>query len=159
MKKLVLPLILTLVAIVGIVISASPYGSSNQNTPAASSTPSDGSVTIDTSDSQNGEFIFSTPKKTAHYVSNTPEHGAILTSVPKEVQITFNFDLGVNSNIAVTREGKDYSSGNTIVSGDRLTLSKTLQSDMPNGQYTVSYTACWPDGSCYDGNFQFAVNR
>jgi methionine-rich copper-binding protein CopC len=159
MKKLVLPLIITLVAIVGIVISATSSGPKNQNPPATTSSPDEGSVTIDTSDSQNSEFVFGTPKKTAHYVSNTPEHGAILTSVPKEVQIIFNFDLGVNSNIAVTREGKDFSSGNTIVSSDRLTLSKTLQSDLPNGQYTVSYTACWPDGSCHDGSFQFAVNR
>src|SRR3990167_1793893 len=40
---------------------------------------------------------FSNPKKSAHYESNTPEHGSTLAGVPINVVINFNFDLAVPS--------------------------------------------------------------
>ncbi len=29
----------------------------------------------------------------------------------------------------------------------------------PDGQYKVTYNACWPDRSCHDGQFEFAIDR
>jgi plastocyanin len=29
----------------------------------------------------------------------------------------------------------------------------------PDGLYEVTYNACWPDGSCHDGNFRFAIDH
>jgi len=34
-----------------------------------------------------------------------------------------------------------------------------MEQDSPDGLYTVSYKACWPDGSCHDGHFQFIIDR
>jgi methionine-rich copper-binding protein CopC len=159
MPKLVLPLLFALVVIVGIAIGSSSDPNSSQNNNTTSPLPGDESVSVTNSDALAPEIVFATPKKTSHFVNSDPAHSKVLSSVPKEVKISFDSELGVNSNIAITREGKDYSLGNTIVSGDRLNLSKAMQNDMPDGLYTVSYTACWPDGTCYDGSFQFVIKR
>jgi plastocyanin len=29
---------------------------------------------------------------------------------------------------------------------------------MPDGEYQVRYKACWPDKSCHDGQFSFAID-
>lgn len=157
MQKLILSVITVFVVIATVIAFSSSQNIKDTNQPTP--IPDDDSVTVDTTIKETPEVVFATPKKAAHFVKSSPEHGTTVIAAPQQVQISFNFDLGVNSNIAVTRDGKDYSTGNTIVSSDRLVLSKGLQSDVPNGLYTVSYTACWPDGSCHDGSFQFAVNR
>jgi hypothetical protein len=36
-------------------------------------------------------------------------------------------------------------------------MSTDLPADAGAGLYLVKYTACWPDGSCHDGQFAFAV--
>jgi len=109
-----------------------------------------------TQDSQTN-FTFAQPKKSAHYVSNIPAHGSVLDSAPSEVSITFNFDLSSKSTISVTKDGQEVSSGDLKISADKLALSKTLTSDSGKDLYTVKYSACWPDGSCHDGQFQFGV--
>src|SRR3990167_10810379 len=44
---------------------------------------------------------FQNPKKSAHYESNTPAHGATLAGVPINVVIDFNFDVAENSRIEI----------------------------------------------------------
>jgi len=34
-----------------------------------------------------------------------------------------------------------------------------MSEDAPDGRYTVTYKACWPDGSCHDGTFTFDIDR
>lgn len=102
---------------------------------------------------------FVTPKKSAHYESNTPAHGAILAAVPQGVVINFNFDLLTTSSIAIGQDGQEYGRGATTVDGNKLTLRRPMDPAAPDGTYTVSYNACWPDGSCHDGSFQFALDR
>lgn len=104
-------------------------------------------------------FKFDDPRKSAHYVSNTPEHASTLTEAPGSVAITFNFDLAKPSSISVKKDGKEYAIGETLISADKLTLSRQLMADLPNGLYTVTYRACWPDTSCHDGQFQFGIRR
>lgn len=102
-------------------------------------------------------FNFSVPKKSAHYVSNTPEHGSILTAVPGEVVINFNFDLSNVSTLSVTKDGKEYGVGAVNFSADKLIMHRSVAADAGSGQYKVNYNACWPDGSCHDGHFEFGV--
>ncbi|MBI2984200.1 MAG: copper resistance protein CopC [Candidatus Kerfeldbacteria bacterium] len=104
-------------------------------------------------------FTFSDPKKSAHYESNTPAHGAILPAPPVNVVINFNFDLSTKSSIAINKDGQEYGTGETTVDGNKLTLRHGFNGDAPDGLYTVTYNACWPDGSCHDGSFQFAIDR
>lgn len=100
---------------------------------------------------------FSLSKKSAHYVSNTPAHEATLTELPNKVVITFNFDLAEPSVISVKKNGAEVGTGETSITGDKLVLERMLADAKPGGLYDVSYSACWADKSCHDGNFQFAV--
>ncbi len=38
-------------------------------------------------------------------------------------------------------------------------MRRKMDSASPDGLYTVNYKACWADGSCHDGNFQFAIDK
>lgn len=102
---------------------------------------------------------FASPKKAAHYESNTPEHGSTLAGVPVNVVINFNFDLVKPSNISITKDGKEYAVGETSIDDNKLTLRRNMDQTAPDGIHTVNYKACWPDGSCHDGSFQFKINR
>lgn len=102
---------------------------------------------------------FSSPKKSAHYESNTPEHGAILAGVPINVVINFNFDLAEPSEIKILKDGKNYGVGETIIDANKLSMRRNMDTASPDGLYRVEYKACWPDKSCHDGNFEFEIRR
>ncbi len=104
-------------------------------------------------------FAFGIPKKSAHYESNTPAHEMVLAGVPINMVIDFNFDLHDKSEIRILKDGTDYGAGPTTVDPNRLTLRRAMDPSSPDGLYTVTYDACWPDGSCHDGAFQFAIDR
>ena len=126
--------------------SSSPVPSVNKNNQQAS-----------------GEF--GNPKKSAHYESNTPEHGSTLAGVPINVVINFNFDLAKPSEITIEKDPStgsgqaEYGVGETIIDEDKLSMRRNMAPNAPDGIYTVNYNACWPDGSCHDGYFQFAIDR
>ncbi len=101
----------------------------------------------------------STPKKSAHFESNTPEHGARLAGVPVNVVLDFNFDLTPPSSISIENSGKDYGVGETIIDKNKLSMRRGIDPASPDGLYTVNYKACWPDKTCHDGNFQFRIDR
>ncbi|MBI2610119.1 copper resistance protein CopC [Candidatus Giovannonibacteria bacterium] len=105
------------------------------------------------------EINFSNPKKSAHYESNTPAHGSTLAGVPVNIVIDFNFDLAKSSEIRILKSGKDYGFGETTIDQNKLAMRRKMKADSPDGLYTVEYKACWPDGSCHDGKFQFALDR
>lgn len=106
-----------------------------------------------------GTDSFVNPKKSAHFESNTPEHGAILAGAPVNVVINFNFDLAKPSSISVINEGKEYAVEDTVIDPNKLAMRRKLDPNSPDGLYTVNYKACWADGSCHDGNFQFVIDR
>lgn len=102
---------------------------------------------------------FPEPKKSAHYESNTPEHGAVLAGVPVNAVIDFNFDLAKGSAIKIEMTGRDYGVGDTLIDSNKLVMRRKMDPSSPDGIYTVSYKACWADGSCHDGEFQFRIDR
>lgn len=104
-------------------------------------------------------FAFQTPKKSAHFETSTPSHGSVLAAGPILVVIDFNFDLAKKSAITITREEKEFSAGPTTIDTNLLAMRRTMTPDAADGLYTVAYSACWPDGSCHDGHFQFAIDR
>ncbi len=144
MKKL--PLIISIVVIAGIALFLFARNT-NDNQPSIPR--------------QTGleEISFSNPKKGAHYESNTPEHGSRLPGVPVNVVVNFNFDLAPESQIQILKDSKDYAAGTTQIDQNKLTLRRNMDPDSPDGLYKVEYRACWPDGSCHDGYFQFAIDR
>ncbi len=121
------------------------------------------SQTAPTSEPQKEDgSTFAVPKKSAHYESNTPEHGIILAGIPINVVINFNFDLGSGSSIQIIKQGVgglDYGLGETIIDANKLSMRRKMDSESPDQIYTVHYKACWVDGSCHDGSFQFKIDR
>lgn len=109
---------------------------------------------------ENGQnFSFQNPKKSAHYESNTPLHGSVLAGVPINVVIDFNFDLAKPSEIKIIKEGQDFGEGETRIDANKLSMRRNMKESASDGLYEVKYKACWPDGSCHDGNFQFAIDK
>ena len=108
---------------------------------------------------QNAQEGFETPKKAAHWEGNTPEHGITLAGVPINVVIDFNFDLAQNSEIKISSNSQDFTSGPIIIDDNKLAMRAGMNPESPDGLYTVSYKACWADGSCHDGSFQFKIDR
>lgn len=104
-------------------------------------------------------FKFSDPKKSPHWEDNFPEHGSILPAAPVNVVVNFNFDLAQPSEIKILNDGQDYGQAETQIDANKLSLRRRLDHESPDGVYRVSYKACWPDGSCHEGNFQFAIDR
>src|SRR3989338_1240995 len=102
---------------------------------------------------------FPNPKKSAHYETNTPAHASVHAAVPINIVIDFNFDLAKPSSIKIEKDSKDYGVGETIIDTNKLSMRIDLDPASPDGIYTVSYNACWRDGSCHDGSFQFAIKR
>ncbi len=108
---------------------------------------------------QESSFQFSTPKKSAHYESNTPAHASVLAAVPPNVVVDVNFDLVKPSEIKILKDAKDYAVGETIIDENKLAMRRNMDPQAPDGVYEVAYTACWPDKTCHDGHFQFAIDR
>ena len=105
------------------------------------------------------QFTFATPKKSAHYESNTPTHGTVLAGVPTNIVIDFNFDLAPPSEIKLEKDGRNYGVEETVIDQNKLAMRRNMDPNAPDGLYTANYNACWPDGSCHDGSFQFAIDR
>lgn len=123
-----------------------------------------------TSPQNSTNYDFSNPKKSAHYEANVPEHGSVLAGTPINVVINFNFDLAKPSEILVYSSGVKnptsgttspvgIATGETIIDENRLSMRRAIDPKSPDDKYTVDYKACWPDGSCHDGSFQFAIDR
>jgi len=121
--------------------------------------PSQNTDDTQISGSSNGSTQFENPKKSAHYESNTPAHASTLAGVPVNVVIDFNFDVAKGSSISITNNGKEYGAGETVIDANPLAMRRNMDTSAPDGVYMVSYKACWADGSCHDGNFQFAIDR
>lgn len=95
----------------------------------------------------------------AHFVDSVPKHGETFAASPNHVVINFDFTLGNGSAIKVTRDGQAVTTPAATISGARkLTLETSLPAGSADGTYTVDYKACWPDGSCHDGQFGFIVD-
>lgn len=150
MNKLVIFAIATVIVVGGIVFFVSQR--KEVQVPVSQTSPT-------TEPQKENGLTFTAPKKSAHYESNTPEHGSTLAGVPVNVVINFNFDLAKGSEINIEMKGKDFSTGETIIDEGKLAMRKKMDPTSPDGLYTVNYKACWADGSCHEGSFQFVVDK
>lgn len=144
MKKIIITIVILAAAGIG-------YYFYSQKKPSAPTTRETSSGTV---------LEFQGAKKSAHYESSTPAHSTVLPGVPINVAVDFNFDLAENSAITITDpDKKDYGTGETQIDNNKLAMRRVMNPQSPDGIYTVDYSACWPDGSCHEGHFQFAIDR
>lgn len=153
-KTVKLAIVITLVGIVG--LGTWKFFSNNRDG-SYSGKQNVNPQTIQTSSGKT--FTFANPKKSAHYETNTPAHGTILAGAPVNIVLDFNFDLARPSSISIIAGDKEYGIGETTIDSNKLTMRRKLDSQAPDGLYTVNYNACWPDRTCHDGSFQFAIDR
>ncbi len=90
-------------------------------------------------------------------LSATPEDGAELEQAPEAVVLTFNEDItDLGTDIVVTGpDGADATDGETQIDGAEVT--RALASDLPAGEYTVTWRAVSADGHPIDGESTFTV--
>lgn len=156
MNKLVIFSIATVIVVGGIVF----FASQKKEVPAPVS-----QIAPTNEPQKDNALTFENPKKAAHFESNTPEHGDILAGIPINVVINFNFDLAKPSSIKISPWNKgreisiDMGVGETIIDSNKLSMRRKMNSNSPDDLYTVSYKACWADGSCHDGYFQFKIDK
>ena len=112
----------------------------------------------DTEDAKISSYSFNNAVKTPHWVDNVPTSNTILPGVPVNVIINFNFDLYEGSKIIIENDGIQYNTGDATIDENNLTLRVGMDPESPDGLYEVRYSACWPDGSCHDGSFEFAID-
>lgn len=105
------------------------------------------------------QYAFEDPKKSAHFESSTPAHGSIWAGVPVNVVVDVNFDLAKPSEIKILKDGGEYGVSETTIDDNKLAMRRKMDPDSPDGLYKVAYRACWPDSSCHDGYFQFAIDH
>lgn len=151
-------------AVVGFILALSSFNSGcggdtdTTDDQGGTQTKTAAAATNTVASTSGAEYNFETPKKSAHYESNTPEQGTVIPAPPLNVVINFNFDLAPPSEISITSNGKDYGVDETVIDDGNLSMRREMDSSAPNGLYDVNYNACWPDGSCHDGHFQFAID-
>ncbi len=97
--------------------------------------------------------------KSPHFLDSTPLHGEVYAAQPINVTLNFDFDLSRGSGISVTSEGsRQWQEGDAQIEDGGTALKISLQQGMPDGRYSVQYTACWPDKSCHEGRFFFVID-
>lgn len=117
--------------------------------------PTDAAMTSGSSDAMMPKF----PQQqfAAHFVDSMPMHEAIVTELPKNVLLNFNFTLSDASTITIEKDGKELKTVPGKLDGKKLAMSTEIPGDMGAGMYLVKYKACWPDNSCHNGQFAFFV--
>lgn len=97
--------------------------------------------------------------KAPHFVDSTPLHGETYAAQPINVTVNFNFDLAPGSKISVSdNSGQESAEGDVLIEDTNTALKRQLKQGLANGAYKVSYTACWADKSCHDGNLTFMID-
>src|SRR3989344_7367861 len=98
-------------------------------------------------------------KKSPHFLDSTPLHAETYATQPINVTINFDFDLSSGSETSVTSgDETEWTQGEVQIEDNKTALKKDLKQNMPDGTYVVKYKACWPDGSCHDGQFSFKID-
>ncbi|OGD97203.1 hypothetical protein A3A49_02360 [Candidatus Curtissbacteria bacterium RIFCSPLOWO2_01_FULL_38_11b] len=97
--------------------------------------------------------------KTPHFLDSTPMHDEIYVAQPVNITINFDFDLATGSEIfVVDDQGQQAATGDIKIEDSNTALKKDLTGQLSDGKYKVMYKACWPDGSCHDGSFEFSID-
>ena len=103
--------------------------------------------------------IFETPEKSLHWVSNMPQYASSFAAPPVNIVIDVDNSLAPISSISIQKDGVEYGTESTSVDSNKLAMRRKMNADVQDGKYTVTYRACWTDGSCDSGSFQFAIDR
>ena len=102
------------------------------------------------------QLVVSAPASAhARLEKTSPADGASLTAAPPEIMLGFNEVVNEDlSEVTVQTGSTDVTDGSVDVEGD--SLYQPLRSDMPEGEYTVTYKVVSADGHPVSGTFTFS---
>ena len=99
----------------------------------------------------------------ADYDRSVPSAGEVVSQAPQQVQVWFTQELfrreGQNALEVYGPDDQRVDQDDAVIDDDnRKLMTVSLQSDLPNGVYTVRWrTLSADDGDEADGNFQFTI--
>lgn len=85
----------------------------------------------------------------------SPGAGAVLSTAPRQVQLTFSVEPTSGSTLAVTGPDGAAVTGTVVLSG--FTMSKPLRSDLPAGSYSVKWRAKHTEAQVSAGSYVFML--
>lgn len=101
------------------------------------------------------------PSANAHTGSSStsPSRGAVLTTLPSAVTVTFGEQIGRVTSLKVTRAGTNYVTSFGIDPSNVARAKAKLKATGPAGTYSVSWTIKAADGHTQTGSFTFKTRR
>ncbi len=112
-----------------------------------------------TGGSQAEHPVFEHAVKIAHWISNAPKHSSIFAAPPVNVVVDADVGITEQSSISINKNGQEYGRGDTAIDANKKTMRRKMDAAAPDGLYSVRYRACWTEGNCENGSFQFAIDR
>lgn len=94
-----------------------------------------------------------------HWLDSFPLPGATLAAPPAAIVVNFDFDLHATMSGAGVFVDEVELAARATVGADRRSLRIDLDGAGGPGQWRVALGACWPDGSCHEGQFLFRVDE
>lgn len=99
------------------------------------------------------------PDSDTYFIDSTPLHGEVYAAPPINVTLNFNTDLIPDSSMTVrSRDGRQWQTGNVTIEDLQTALQVSLKENLPDGQYTIDYQACFVDQSCEHEDFSFSID-
>ena len=104
-----------------------------------------------------GVVVVAAPAASAHAVlrSTSPASGAVLTSAPAQVVVTFDETIASPGFLTVTGPGGRVDTGPAQVAGDHVSVP--LEASAPAGPYAVAYRVVSDDGHPVQGTFAYTL--
>ncbi len=98
--------------------------------------------------------------KAPRFNDSTPPAGAQYAAQPINVTLNFSVDVEAEgSSLSVEgSDGKEWARGPVVIEDQNTAMKRELAPGMPDGMYTVSYTAALASGTSGDGRFSFSID-
>jgi methionine-rich copper-binding protein CopC len=106
------------------------------------------------------ENMMNTEQKTNNFDRSIPTNSDTIPAPPPSVLVqTTSTSVAPNSMMTINLNGKDYGTGSLSIGANGLVMQRTMDSNAPDGNYTVNYKTCGSDGNCLDGSFGFKIDH
>jgi methionine-rich copper-binding protein CopC len=105
-----------------------------------------------------GFLFFQKSDASEHLIASTPSRGEIYAAVPINITLTFDSVITSESPVKITHNGEDVTTGDQRIL-DQKTLQKDIDSEVGDGEYFVSYNACFENKKCLSDQFSFSVQK
>jgi plastocyanin len=114
-------------------------------------------ITINQNQNVNQENEFASEQKSGNFDQSLPSHQDVYPAPPVGVVVQTNSTSGTNSSVTIDKDGQDYGTDSTIVEANGMNLRRMMQTNSPDGVYTVNYKSC-SGSNCQTGSYQFKVD-